>query len=573
MTTISTGSTGTVSTIGSTTLITSSASGLDTSSLIATAMATYTASADTIDAEVTANTTKITAYTDLQTLVNAVSSSIDDLASSTNVASGTISLWGTTAATVTSSDSSVTASSVVTATSTTAAVDGSYSLGVTQLALAQKVASTPPATDDVALNETGTFTIGASDGTAVSIDVTSTMTLSDIANAISAESSTTGVNATLIQSTTGEYSLVLSTADAGQTITTDSTSGDDVLTTIGLTSSTNGSFADTIQASQDAVITLDGTSITRSSNTIDDVIPGVTLDLTGTTGSTAPLTLTIAQDDSGVTTAVNNFITAYNDLHDYIETQEAVTASGTPASTAYLFGDSTMQSLNNQLNALINSTSSTSTGSSGITFLSQLGITMDSSNELELSDPAALSTAIASNSTALQSFFQSSYTTSNSHLLLMSNTSSVSQSFTLDIQAGSTGITGATVNGVSGLFTVNGDELVGAQGTIYAGLTFAITATADTSVNVDIQQGFADSVVALANQFGDTTSGSLESEITGLTSTDTTLSARSALIHSQATAYETTLIDKYATMETAVSSAQLMQEEIDAVLNASSSSS
>jgi flagellar hook-associated protein 2 len=566
MTTITTGSTGTVTTIGSTSLIASSASGLDTSSLIANAMATYTASADTIDAQVTANTTKISAYTDLQTLVNAVSSSIDDLASSTNVASGTIGLWGTTAATITSSDATV-ASSVVSATSTSAAVNGSYSLTVSQLALPEKVTSSVGGSG--AIGDTGSFTIAATDGTAATIDVTSTMTLTDIANAISAQSATTGVNATVIQSTSGSYTMVLSTVNTGQTITATATSGDDVLSDIGVTAG----LAAPLQNAQDAILTLDGTSITRSSNTIDDALPGVTLDLTGTMAASAsPLTLTVSQDDSGVTTAVNNFISAYNNLHDYIETQDAVTASGTPASTAYLFGDSTMRSLNDELNSLVNGQSTTSTGSSGISFLSQLGITMDNSNELELSNPTALSTAIASNPTALQNFFQSSYTTSNSHLLLMSNTSSVSQSFTLDIQADAGGVTGATVNGVSGLFTVNGNELVGVKGTAYAGLTFAISATSDTSVNVNIQQGFADSVVALANQFGNTNSGSIESEINGLTSTDTSLSARSALIHTQANAYETTLIDKYANMETQISSAKLMQEEIDAVLNASSSS-
>jgi flagellar hook-associated protein 2 len=563
MTAITNTSSGTVVTTGSTTYISSTASGLNTSSLIAAAMATQTAQADTIDAQVTANTTKISAYTNVQSLVNAVASSIDDLASTPNLASGTVSLWTTTAASVTSSNTASTASSVVTATSSTAATPGTYTMTVSSLAQAEKVASSP-GDETTALGYTGSFTIGSSDGTAATINVTPSMTLGDISNAISAQAATTGVNATMIQSASGVYTMVLATADTGQTITATTTSGDDVLTGIGVTAG----LASPLQPSKDAVFTLDGTSITRTSNTIDDVIPGVSLDLAGKTNGSDTLTLNIAQDDSGVTTAVNTFVTAYNALHDYLEAQNAVSSTGAVASTAYLFGDSTLRSMDTQLQALITGTSATSGGSSSsISYLSQLGITFNSSNDLEVSDPTALATAVSSNPAALQNFFQTSYTTSNPSLLLLNNTSTVSQNFTLDIQAGPGGITGATVNGVSGLFTVSGNQLIGATGTPYAGLTFAITATANTSVNVGIQQGFADSMIGLANQYGNTSTGLIATEVSGLTTLDTSLSAQSALMRTQANAYETQLINKYATMETQISAAQTTQQEILAVLN------
>jgi flagellar hook-associated protein 2 len=374
----------------------------------------------------------------------------------------------------------------------------------------------------------------------------------------------------MIQSSSGVYTMVLATADTGQTITATTTSGDDVLTGIGVTAG----LASPLQPSKDAVFTLDGTSITRTSNTIDDVIPGVSLDLAGKTNGSDTLTLNIAQDDSGVTTAVNTFVSAYNALHDYLEAQNAVSSTGAVASTAYLFGDSTLRAMNTQLQALITGTSATSGGSSGsLSYLSQLGITFNSTNDLEVSDPTALATAVSSNPQALQNFFQTSYTTSNPHLLLLNNTSTVSQNFTLDIQANASGITGATVNGVSGLFTVSGDQLIGATGTPYAGLTFAITATANTSVNVGIQQGFADSMVGLANQYGNTSSGLIATEVSGLTTQDTAMSAQSALMRTQASAYETTLINKYATMETQISQAKITQSEILAVLNGGNSSS
>lgn len=568
-----TSSTGTVVTTGSTTYIESSASGLDTSSLISTAVTTMNEPAVALQTQVTTNTNKISAYTEVQTLMNALSTSVDSLASATNVASGTTSAFDNTTASVTSSDSSVAASDILSATTTSSATAGSYDLTVSQLAKSMKVAGTTMS-DSTALGETGTFTIGAADGTAATISVTSDMTLSDVASAISAESAATGVNATLIQVSSGEYKLMLTSADTGQAITATAASGDDVLTDIGVTNS-DGSFADTVQAAQDAVFTLDGTSITSTSNTVSNVLPGVTLDLAGVTSGSDTVTLAISQDTSAVTSAVNGFITAYNALHDYLETQETVGSDGTVSSTAYLFADTTLRSLNSELGSLLTgaSASADSTSSSAVSYLSQLGISFTSSNDLELSDSTTLSDALAADPSALQSFFQSSYTTSNSSLLLMQNDSTNSLSFTLDITADSSGITSATVGGQSGLFTVSGDQLVGVAGTAYAGLTFAISATSDQSIDVDLKQGFADSIVSLASQYGDTSTGALEQQITNLTTLDTSLSAQATQIENNTSSYETTLINKYAAMETEISNAKIVQEEIDAVLNGTSSSS
>ena len=152
----------------------------------------------------------------------------------------------------------------------------------------------------------------------------------------------------------------------------------------------------------------------------------------------------------------------------------------------------------------------------------------------------------------MQSFFQSSFSTSNSALSLVTNDTISSLNFTLDVTADFGGVTGATVNGQSGLFTVSGDQLVGATGTAYAGLTFAIDATSDTSIDVNLKQGLADSLVSLASQFGDTSTGLLEKQISSLTTLDTSLTAQATKITDLANANETTLINKYSTMETEI---------------------
>jgi flagellar hook-associated protein 2 len=246
-----------------------------------------------------------------------------------------------------------------------------------------------------------------------------------------------------------------------------------------------------------------------------------------------------------------------------------VSADGTVSSTAYLFADTTLRSLNTELDGLISGASASGdSGASGaVAYLSQLGVSLTSSNDLELSDSTALSSALSSDPGAVQSFFQSSFSASNSALTLVTNDTTSSLSFTLDVTADAGGVTGATVNGQSGLFTVSGDQLVGVTGTAYAGLTFAIDATSDTSIGVNIKQGLADSLVSLASQFGGASTGLLEKQISSLTTLDTSLTAQATKITDAASAYETTLINKYSTMETEISAAQIVQEEINAVLN------
>jgi len=557
---------GSVVTLGSTTYIQSTASGLDTASLIQTALASQTASVDSLDAQVTANQNVISAYSNVQSLVNALSSSIDALASSTNLTTGTTSLFSDMTASVTSSDASVTASNILTATTTTSATEGSYSLTVSQLATSMKVASST-LSGSTAIGDTGTFTIAASDGTAATIDVTSDMSISDIATAINAQSTTTGVDATLIQVSSGDYQMVLSTADTGQTITATATSGDNVLNTIGVTNS-DGSFATTLQAGQSAEFTVDGASITSTTNTPTDIIPGVTLDLTGTTSAGSSLTLSISQSTAGITSAVQSFITAYNSLTDYIATQEAET-NGVVSSTAYLFGDPTLASLNTQLDDII--TGKVGSSSSAVDYLTDLGITMTSTNDLELSNPTALADAVADNPTAVQSFFQTSISSSNDSVSVISNTSTLSQKFTLNVTANEAGVSAVTVNGQSGQFTLLGNEIVGVAGTAYAGLTLEVNATSDQDIDVSLTQGFADSLVTLASQFGNTSSGAFETAISGLTTEDTSLTSQATTIQSNANSYETSLIDQYAQMETEITSASVLQEELHAILNPPSS--
>jgi len=83
------------------------------------------------------------------------------------------------------------------------------------------------------------------------------------------------------------------------------------------------------QYSQDATIVVDGTTIKRDANSIDDMLTGVTLDLkktsyNSTTSSYDTLTLDIARDSSAMIEKFEAVADAYNDLVEFFDEYQGV---------------------------------------------------------------------------------------------------------------------------------------------------------------------------------------------------------------------------------------------------------
>lgn len=564
------GTSSSVSTLGGSTFITGTASGLDTQSLITAAVAQKTAPADALDAKVTANKAKIASYQQLQTMVTALSTSMSQLAAPAFSTAGTASTaFQNKTVSLSTSDGS-TAGNYLAASADSDAASASYKLQVTQLAASEKVASS--AMDQTtALNYTGSFTLQEGDGPTATINVTPDTTLSDLATAINASSSTSGVSASIIKDSTSGFRLVLSANDTNQAITATPTSGDDVLGGIGLTAS-DGSFGDVLQAQQPAILTLDGAQITSDTNNVTDAVSGISMSLLNTTPTGTTITLGVSPDFSAVKTAVTDFITAYNTLRDFVSSNQVVAGDGTVDASETLFADSLLTNIGREVGGLLSTPSASATGS--YSTLADLGVTVDSTNDLQLSDENTLDNALLGNLSQVASMFQSTFTPSDPALKLLQNTSLQSYNFKLDVTADADGdITGASVNGDSSAFTVSGNRIIGAAGSIYAGLSFALVTTGDSSIQVNIQPGLANQMANFASQFGDPSTGLIEQQINALTTQDTAWTTQSTQIRSDADDYQTTLINKYSNMETEVSAAQLVQAQIKAILDGASNNS
>lgn len=529
---------------------TSSGTGIDYSALIEAKVQARLVRADRVDAKITANEAKITAYGDLQDLLQTVNSSLDGLRNRSTATGASSNLFGQRSAYISDEDAF------------TATVDddtelGTYSVVVQQLATKHKIAADAVSSKTDALGQAGSFTLQAADGSAVTITMEDDDSLTDLRDAINNQTSTSGVTASIVQVSDSSYQLILTAKSTGQDISlTDG--GDGVLSSLGLTDS-SGAIKNELVAAQDAIIEVDGVTITRSSNTIDDAIEGVTLSLY-TADPDAAVSMEVSTDLSSIKTAITDFVDAYNAVRDFVTTQQSVSSDGTKSEDATLFADSLLRQITKSVYEGLNTSITTDDGE--VLSLSSLGITFDSSNNLEV-DEDTLNTFLTDDIDQVKQLLGLNMTASSSSLsLLRYNSSMTSASFTLDIDVASDGsLNSATVNGDSSLFTVSGNRIVGATGSIYDGVVMVYNGGSG-SVDVDFSQGLADRLYSAIDNYADEYDGDLATIIDDLEADDVDLESRSDDIKTKAETYRTTLTAYYARLEAAAETAALLLQQL-----------
>jgi flagellar hook-associated protein 2 len=361
-------------------------SGLDVNGIITQLMAIERQPLAALEKEETKLNAKLSDIGKLQSLVSAMRDKAANLSSA--------SLWSQT------TGSSADAASVAVTTAAGAAV-GSYAIEVQQLASAQTVSSRVFAASDTAGSfGPGTLTIelGSWTGTPVSgftpqagaSAVTVTIgpdddTLAEVRDRINAANA--GVSATLINDANGTRLAIRSKAtgaENGFRITAAETS-DDGVATDGLSAlaydALGVSQMTLNRSAANAKATINGIAIESASNTLSKVSDGVTLTLLRTTS--APVEVGVAADTAAVKTAVETFVTAYNELAAFIREQTKYDAATKKAGA--MQGDSLVLMLQRQMRGVINLPSSASTE---FDRLADVGLTMKVDGTLELKSSA-----------------------------------------------------------------------------------------------------------------------------------------------------------------------------------------
>ncbi|CAN5262243.1 flagellar filament capping protein FliD [soil metagenome] len=557
-------SSSTASTIASaatttTTSGTKTTTSVDWDALIAAQVATVTATADTIQTSITANEAKITAYQSLQTLLATLTTDTTALAKSI-VNSLSSSVYGERYATI-SATGDTSASSAISMAISNGAATGDHTLTVTQVATAQKVIGTAVADQTADLGYTGTFSIGLAGGTSADISITSGMSLQDVADTINAQTSTTKVQASIIQVSSSDFELVLTATDDNADIETSVVSGDDVLNGLGVTDS-DGAFSDVLQTSQPALFTLDGISLTRNTNDITDVLSGVTFSLLTVTPAGSTIKIAIDTDTSAIETALKTFVSDYNAIRDFATAQQTLSSNGSVADSSVLFGDGSLRNIMTQLEHAMNS-------SIGGLSMTDLGLSFSETNDLEL-NTSKLETTLANNLSGVIALLASKTSTSSSSLAVVNTNSSPPASFVLDLVVDSSGALTASVGGDSSKFTVSGNTIVGAAGTVYSGMAFTYSGSTTQSITVSSTTGIAAQINALAKSASNTSTGTLQNVINNLQTQDDRMDQQIDDINARATLYKARLTAQYAKYQTAISTANSTLDYLTALLNASS---
>lgn len=155
---------------------------------------------------------------------------------------------------------------------------------------------------------------------------------------------------------------------------------------------------------QNASLTVDGVPITSSSNTITGAVNGLTFDLTGTTATGAPATLTVAADSTQINSAVSQFVSDFNSAVALLSAQ--FTFNSSTSSQGVLGSDATVRNLQSMLLGSIGYSVPTSASGAGAS-LASLGISMNDDGTLTL-NTTALDQAITASPSTVQNFFQGS---------------------------------------------------------------------------------------------------------------------------------------------------------------------
>ncbi len=350
------------------------ATGIDTASLISSLMSlerqpetVLQATQTKINAKVSEFTTILGKLSSLQTLAQGINTPASFMSKTVDVSD----------------------SSVAKATTSSTAMQGSHQIKITSLAQNQ-ISTTDGYTDetDTSYCSAGSFTITSSNDPSnpITVNLTGPTSMDGLAAAIN--SSNAGVNASVINDGSGTpYRLVIAGNDA-YSYSFDFSAIADSNNNLAKLDDPVGNPQNFTQSAQMASFSVDGIPVTKASNTVSDVIPGVTFTLLqgpadgSAPGTTKNVTLNVNNDVDAVKQKINDFVTGYNAVMFELKGQSDYNATTKQGGT--LSGDPTVQMIQYQLQNILTTPVSGVTGQYSI--LSSIGLATQQDGSLKVDD-------------------------------------------------------------------------------------------------------------------------------------------------------------------------------------------
>ncbi|NWA26272.1 flagellar filament capping protein FliD [Pseudomonas gingeri] len=268
--------------------------------------------------------------------------------------------------------------STLTATTDNTAVAGSYNITVNALATSSQIASASFSGGASSAIPSGTLTI-SQNGTNYNVTIPANATLQSTRDAINSSLSGNGISANIVTDSSGASRLVFgsTTTGAGSDLSVSGIAGLQIDGTQVMSNPPTATSSGAITATaQNASLTVNGLTVTSTSNTVSGAVSGMTLNLlsAGTPPAGASSTVTVGTNSSGLQSSIQTFVNAYNSLMTTIGTltTPSTDANGNVVPAAFT-ADSMPRSLISSIRGVL-----TTPGSGGqLAVLSQLGVGTD----------------------------------------------------------------------------------------------------------------------------------------------------------------------------------------------------
>lgn len=276
----------------------------------------------------------------------------------------------------------------------------------------------------------------------------------------------------------------------GVSSASDFTDNNNVLSTLGVI---KYAPTDEVSVAKDAKFKLDGIDITRGSNSVTDVLSGVTIQLVKDTAS--PTTqFTVSPDLTGIKASVGGLVSAYNQLvstYGNLSSFDPATLTG-----GILFGDVTTQSAIDQITDALTSPVKGLTGD--YTALAQIGITLDKTGQLSVND-SQLTSALQNDLPGVGRVFKAAGVVSDSSVAFIAATQATKASPSTGYRINVTQVAtqAALTAGTAHTTNDNSDsEVLTFSGAAFSGISKTLILSANNTLDGIISQINADSTLS-----------------------------------------------------------------------------
>ena len=493
---------------------------------------------------------------------------------------------------------------------------GNFTLEVKQKATAHQIRSDAITSkyDDISTLvpplPTGTFTLNG-----VEVNITDSDSLSDIAaklNNANKSDPSTGISATIVSADSGEHYLTLSSDATGEDnkIVFGAVPGQEaeaiaVLNGLGLTTGADiatATIKNETTAPQNSIIDINGlgVDIERSSNTIDDVLEGVTIDIYKAEPDTI-IEIGVSTDLVAVKQGVVDFVNEYNEMRDFINEQQTskvreLDDEGEPLENGTQeFGNLAFDSTFRQYAQSFTEMSSFNNLSldEGFQSLSQLGIKTNAEGKLEI-DNAVLDERLLKDVSSVEKLFSFNMASSSANVTYISNGANTQPNvnasgdiipYYLSIEGTDAdgNVTGASLRTgpgendyLDGTVEINGTILTFTDATGAEQLKIVYNGGANMAEVQDIEitptRGIADSFYYTQKDYIET-SGQLDDKITNLIGSNEQMQSKVDTIDRRLEKYEDTLRTKFIKTEQAMAQSDSLLKQLEQMIDAMDKSS